>query len=243
MVAATTCLLLSHILSCFSDRLWDFAFPILLVRFHPEQALFVAALYTLSGQCATFFLATRLGLELDAARDRFSAVRTALVLQNGSTVMLSLSLVWLKGGTLLFLNVAVLSAVSSLASMAERITTTQEWAPVLMENKPQAERLMLNARLRQVYLVTKICAPFLVGVVIGLMTPFRALLFVCGWNVISCLAEMQILWGIWRGNAVLRVKRNPSNEMLADSATSRRGPCSFALLVHSHIRLFTFCSG
>ncbi len=197
-------LLLSHSLSCFSDRLWDFAFPVLLARFHPDHALFVAALYSLSGQCATFFLAALLGVALDASPNRLAFVSAALALQNGATVLLSLAVLRLEAGAPLFACVGLLSAVSSLASMTERVTVTQEWAPVLTRGQGEAQRLAFNARLRQVYLVTKIGAPAAVGLALGLLAPVAVLLLVCGWNVVSCAGELSLLRGLWRDHPELR---------------------------------------
>jgi hypothetical protein len=205
-------LLLSHSLSCFSDRLWDFAFPVLLARFHPEHALFVAALCSLSGQCATFFLCTLLGQALDASKNQLSFVSTALALQNGSTVLLSLSLLLLNDGAWLYLCAAALSVISSLASLTERVIVEQEWAPVLMHSQSEARRLVFNAQLRQVYLVTKICAPVLVGLVVGFFSSLNALLFVCGWNG-SCVVEMRFLRGIWHENNELWIKETKKKRL------------------------------
>jgi iron-regulated transporter 1 len=222
-------LLLSHSLSCFSDRLWDFAFPVLLARFHPEHALFVAALYSLSGQCATFFLAALLGSALDASRSRLTFVSAALAVQNGATVLLSLAVLRLEAGPPLYACVALLSAASSLASMTERVMVTQEWAPALTRGQAEALRLAFNARLRQVYLVTKIGAPAAVGLAMGLLSPVAVLALVCGWNVVSCAAELALLRALWLGNSALRESPGKSE---AAAATAPWGAAVGSFIRH-----------
>ncbi len=191
-------LLLSHGLSSFSDRLWDFAFPVICSLVNPQKALFLAALYTLSGQCATFLFSARLGATLDAPHDSMSFVTTALLFQNASTVALSASLMLLSNSEgnnwVLYASVALFSVVSSLSSAAEKISVTLEWAPALLRHHLESERVAFNSSLRQAYLLTKICAPLLAGVVIGASrSATGALLFVCGWNVCSCGAELALL--------------------------------------------------
>lgn len=188
-------LLLSHGLSSFSDRLWDFVFPLLLAALvEPKNAVFLAAVYTLSGQCATLPFSARIGATLAAHPLTF--VTIALLLQNLSTVALSATLVLLGAGNVwvVAVPVALLSAVSSLASAAEKISITHEWAPALLRNHAESQRVTFNASLRQAYLVTKIVAPLMAGVAIGASRSTRgALLFVCGWNVCSCVVELALL--------------------------------------------------
>ncbi len=194
-------LLVSHALSSFSDRLWDFAFPVICALVNPHNALFLAALYSLSGQSATFLLSARLGAVLDAAHVSLGFVTVALLLQNASTVALSAALMLLSSGAaqyqwsdwLLAAIVVLFSVVSSLSSAAAKISVTLEWAPAL-QRPIEAECVSFNAHLRQAYLLTKIGAPLLAGAVISSSrSATLALAIVCGWNVCSCVVEIALL--------------------------------------------------
>ncbi len=210
-------LLLSHTLSSFSDRLWDFAFPLLLAALvEPKHALVLAAMYTMSGQCATFLFSSLLGATLDAPHHGLTFLTAALLLQNLSTVALSAALVLLSAGNVWVLSVpvALLSAVSSLASAAEKISITQEWAPALLRKAlpKDVQRVTFNASLRQAYLGTKIVAPLVAGVALGASrSTHGALLFVCGWNVCSCVVELALLRRIHSMVPELRVFKEPAS--------------------------------
>ena len=210
-------LLLAHSLSSFSDRLWDFGFPVLLAQANPARAVFVAALFSLSGQFSSFLLAAPLGLLLDRVQSRLQLVAVALFCQNGATLVLSLAVALLDHDGLLFSALIVIfSCVSTLASIAERVTITQEWAPLLLLGKNEVQRVEFNAHIRQVYLVTKICAPVVAGFAIGLLpSQFAALLFICGWNIISCVVELTLL--TWVGSALPKKKKTLTPTKKADS--------------------------
>ena len=145
-------LLLSHGLASFSDRLWDFAFPLIAARVAPKDAFFIAALYALTGQCATFFFSGCLGRLMDQSTNRLNAMTVALLVQNVSTVGLSLALLFLTRISLsaFYCTIALLSASSSLSSASSNILVTHEWTPLLMDHRAESARVAFNGHLRQV---------------------------------------------------------------------------------------------
>jgi hypothetical protein len=98
---------------------------------------------------------------------------------------------------------------------------------VLIRHLSDAERIGFNARLRQVYLVTKICAPTMAGIVIGLLSSISALIFVCAWNIVSCVIELSILKDIWWKTTELQVKKESQEPNKEPLLSSLQGLCFF----------------
>ncbi len=220
-------------LSCFSDRLWDFGFPILLASSDPTHALFVAALVMLSSQVASFIFSPHLGLLLEGS-DKFKALCFAVVGQNGSTVVLSTALIMSEYNWFFYVLTAFFSSAATLSSTCERVILTQEWAPLLMEGKSDVEMAAYNARIRQVYLVTKIVAPLVAGSTFSVLSSTVAsLAFICGWNVVSCILELYLLHDIWKALPKLQQKKKNSSPATSDVDDSRSKSSSSAAAASS----------
>lgn len=220
-------LLVGLSLSSFSDRLWDFGFPVLLAQADPENALFVAALVLIISQSSSFVLAAPLGALLEyAGENKFNVVRWAVLVQNGATVVLSAALMVTHKGNWVFWGMTALFAcLSTLASTAERVTVTQEWVPNLLAEKSEVERAGYNAHIRQVYLLAKIVAPLVAGAAFSVLSFEGSLLFICGWNVVSCVMELAFMRSVWSemaSNAAPAAKKGgaPSSSSSSSSAAS-----------------------
>ena len=191
-----------HALSCWSDRLWDFAFPALAAMAGEEEggrgasSAHIPAVFTLVRQLATLGLAGRLGSALDGTRGKMWWARAAIVGQNGAVVLLTLAMMHLRDQWLLAAVVG-LGCLASVSSLLFHALVSFDWIRVIAATPD--ERLVINARVRQVYLSTKILAPLGVAVVVSTTSsPLAALKIVCVWNVISGVLELAGLEKLYR---------------------------------------------
>ena len=203
-------LLFAHAFSCFSDRLWDFAFPLCLgAIWSPHEASLLAAVSVFAGQGATFALSSKVGSELDAARSLWQPVKWALFIQNGCTVVLAAlfagpGLFGRHNSTSVLCGALLLVApLQALAALVCKVELTQSWPAVLQRQASvsDADRAHFNASLRRIYLFTNIAAPLLAGLLLAVLSGRVALAVVCGWNCLSFVAEYALLRRVWFANA------------------------------------------
>eukprot|EP00058_Branchiostoma_floridae_P023337 XP_002608827.1 hypothetical protein BRAFLDRAFT_125612 [Branchiostoma floridae] len=172
-------------LSTWGDRMWSFAVALFLIELSPGS-LRLTAVYGFSKSCAVLLLGAVIGDWVDRTA-RLTAVRIALVVQNGSVVLcsvvLALTLIYraeienLQGGWLMtFCQVVLitLAVVAILAGQATRICLNKDWV-VVIAGGDKEKLAKLNAAMRRIDLCSKILAPVVVAQIMTFVSIVPAL--------------------------------------------------------------------
>jgi len=216
-------LLLSRFLTRSGDQAWDFAVPLILLRLYPGQ-IRVAAIYYLIIRVATSLLIPQLASTIDRV-NRMTAARLGILLQLVGVA---------AGGLIIFLNphhfaiayspleradylnlayLTIAGILSSLGSSLMDISIANDLVPSAFDKEALPA---INARLRQVDLLTEIGAPVLTGFILLLSAPTIPLLgfyVIALWNVLSFLPEYSLLSSIFRTRPDLndKISRSDTN--------------------------------
>ncbi len=133
-------LFMSHFLSAWGDRLWEFGLILFLATIYPDTLLYVG-LVGFAENLACILLAIRVGHAIDRW-PRLYTMRCALLFQNGSIIVGSICLLRLLYTTDRGLNgflYAVLVIAASLARIGSQmgdIAIEKDWVVVIAENNP-----------------------------------------------------------------------------------------------------------
>ena len=179
-------LYLSHALSAFGDRMWQFAIPILFMEIW-DDSLLPAALFALVTNCATFLAMAHVGKWVDRS-PRMALMRTSLLGQNAAiatSCLLLYSLVYLaKDGAeavnadvgvawtlevkLCFGMIVACSAVGELMGNAGTLALERDWVVVLAAGDQPALAAM-NSTMRRIDLLCKLLAPLGFGLLMQVL--------------------------------------------------------------------------
>ncbi|CAH1238033.1 SLC40A1 [Branchiostoma lanceolatum] len=209
-------------LSTWGDRMWSFAVALFLIDLSPGS-LRLTAVYGFSKSCAVLLLGAIIGDWIDRTA-RLTAVRIALVVQNGSVVLcsvvLSLTLVYrtqienLQGGWVMTLCQAVLimiAVVAILAGQATRICLNKDWV-VVIAGGDKEKLAKLNAAMRRIDLCSKILAPVVVAQIMTFVSMLVGAMFIAGWNMVSMAIEYYLYHRVYVSVPALAVKEKKGEE-------------------------------
>jgi iron-regulated transporter 1 len=182
----------SHILSTWNSRLFEAGVVYFLAAIFPDDLLPVSV-YALSRNVAAIILAAPVGHAIDR-RNRLSVIRASIMAQRVA-VAASCVLFWLmldkrvgfptlKG---LFAVTVVLACVEKLAAGANLVSVERDWVVVITEGN-EAERRVMNARMRRIDLFCKLVGPLTVAL-IATGSVLAAIWSTLGMNVASVLVE------------------------------------------------------
>jgi iron-regulated transporter 1 len=177
-------LYLSHALSAFGDRMWQFAIPILFMEIW-DDSLLPAALFALVTNCATFLLMAHVGKWVDRS-PRMALMRISLLGQNAAiatSCLLLYSLVylakpeavnadvgvaWTLEVKLCFGMIVACSAVGELMGNAGTLALERDWVVVLAAGDQPALAAM-NSTMRRIDLLCKLLAPLGFGLLMQVL--------------------------------------------------------------------------
>ncbi|KAI1172019.1 hypothetical protein F4777DRAFT_26231 [Nemania sp. FL0916] len=153
-------LYLSHFLSTWNSRVFEFAATLFLAAVYPNTLLQVS-IYALVRSAAAIIFSRALGLLIDR-RGRLAVVRLSIV-GRGLAVSASCAIFWVllaavtggKTRTALFAVAIILAAVEKLSSVANLVAVERDWVVVITEGNA-ASRQLLNARMRRIDLICKL---------------------------------------------------------------------------------------
>jgi len=193
-------LYLSHFLSAWGDRMWEFASALLLISIWPDTLL-LAALFGLGESSAVVFMGPLVGDWVDS-NDRLRVVRKSLIVANGSVVLATiliaiiLALDYNQHDHRLFgvlVAMLIISGMASkLGSLASTLAVEKEWVKILCEG--DSEMLAeTNARMRRIDLICKLVAPIFVGLIMTGSGPMTGTIVIGLWNFVSMFPEYIVL--------------------------------------------------
>jgi iron-regulated transporter 1 len=209
-------LYLSHTLSTWNARTFEFSAVIFLASVFPST-LFYASSYALFRSLAAFLFSSKVGQLVDT-RERLWVVRQSIVWQRISVACSCLILVILlrlrasanvgvdgkdvRGVSMQMLVwfgvCVVLACVEKLAFVGNTVAVERDWA-VVVANSLHVPREELNSAMRQIDLVCKLVAPVVISLVEGWWTE-GAVWVVFGQNALSVIfVRVYLGWGCWEG--------------------------------------------
>ncbi|KAK8143672.1 hypothetical protein G3M48_006896 [Beauveria asiatica] len=171
-------LYLSHTLSTWNARLFEFGAVLFLASLFPTTLL-PMSVYALARGLAAVALAHPVGAWIDGG-DRLAVVRASIVLQR-LPVAASCSILWLlerRMATLtprivvgLMVLLCALAGVEKVAAMANTIAVERDWV-VVVTREDDAWRRVINARMRRIDLLCKLLGPLAISIIATVSTRF-----------------------------------------------------------------------
>ncbi len=186
-------LYVSHFLSTWNSRVFEFGAVLFLARIFPGTLL-PSSVYALVRAASAICFAPLVGQYVDQG-DRLKVVRLSIVGQRGA-VMLSCLGFWALSTHILdfpgfkpFLiaTLVLLACVEKLCSICSTIAIERDWIVVVAENF-QCGLEVLNSQMRRIDLLCKLVGPLTIALVDGYSTTI-AIVAVLGMNASSVLIE------------------------------------------------------
>ncbi|KAM4561563.1 solute carrier family 40 member 1 [Fundulus diaphanus] len=207
---------MSHALSTWGDRMWNFAVAVFLVELY-GNSLLLTAVYGLVVAGSVLLLGANIGNWVDR-NPRLKVAQTSLLVQNSCVIVCGVllmlvfhfkgQLVELYDGWILttcYILVISIANIANLASTATSITIQRDWVVVVAG--PDSSTLAdMNATVRIIDQLTNILAPMLVGQIMAFGSHFIGCGFISGWNLCSMCVEYALLWKVYQKTPALAVK-------------------------------------
>ncbi|KAK1146231.1 hypothetical protein N8T08_003321 [Aspergillus melleus] len=173
--AVTRRIYISHFLSTWNSRVFEFGSILYLASIFPHTLL-PMSVYALARGIAAILLAPVVGHYIDTG-NRLAVVRFSIVVQR-VVVAASCAVFWiLARGDLnlralmpwLLTLLALLACVEKLCSVLNMVSVEKDWVVVVAEGNDLALRA-LNSQMRRIDLICKLVGPLIIGLVDGLST-------------------------------------------------------------------------
>ncbi|ODM98129.1 Solute carrier family 40 member 1 [Orchesella cincta] len=207
---------LSHALSAWGDRMWDFAVGLYMVILFPDSLLLTAVLgFSISLAVTTF--GGPLGTWIDKTK-RITSATVSIIVQNAAVILGSTALaltfafsdeiqqVW-NGSlqTLIYAFIIFVSVIAKLASVTSDIAIERDWIVILTDGD-ESSLATMNSVMRTIDLTTKILAPLAIGTLLTYWSQMSGAIFIAIWNLISGFVEIYLLVIIYGDIPQLRLK-------------------------------------
>lgn len=208
-------LYVSHFLSTWNSRVFEFGAVLFLARIFPGTLL-PSSIYALVRAASAMCFATFAGRCVDQG-DRLNVVRLSIIGQRGAVItsclgFWALSTAYLRFSgfqPLLTTMLAFLACVEKLYSIMNIIAIERDWVVVIAEDS-QGGLEVLNSQMRRIDLVCKLIGPLAIGLVDGYSTNI-AIVSVLGMNVSSVLAEYYAIATVYHMVPALQARRAVPN--------------------------------
>ncbi|EED17365.1 iron-regulated transporter, putative [Talaromyces stipitatus ATCC 10500] len=209
-------LYISHFLSTWNSRLFEFGSVLFLASIYP-QTLLPMSVYALVRSGAAIVFSQALGFWIDRG-ERLATVQTSIVGQRlavaGSCVIFGLLQQEndiIRGGKVkdgLFAVTVVLACVEKLCSVLNTVSIERDWIVVITEGNEGVRRVM-NARMRRIDLFCKLVGPLTISLVASAST-LIAIRVTFAMSVASVLVEVLCIAQVYK--AFPQLRRNEVDE-------------------------------
>ncbi|KAF2638274.1 iron transporter [Massarina eburnea CBS 473.64] len=213
-------LYLSHTLSTWNARTFEFGAVIFLARIFPGT-LFYASCYALFRSFAATLFSSYIGTLVDT-RSRLWAVRQSIIYQRFPVASSCLILlVLLKSTEARFQTIGwfglcvALACIEKLAFVGNTVAVERDWA-VVIAGVLNVKREDLNSGMRRIDLVCKLVAPLGISLVDGYSTKV-AIWVVFGQNALSIMFEYFAIAQVY--NAVPELAQRKTSEPISATST------------------------
>ncbi|KAJ5757626.1 uncharacterized protein N7511_006320 [Penicillium nucicola] len=213
-----TRLYISHTLSAWNSRMFEFGAVLFLASIFPDTLLYVS-IYALVRALSAVAFSPWLGAWVDRS-DRLVALRYSIVWQRIPVAVSCLCFVVLlttesRTITLLLFGVqGLLACLEKVAATANTVAVERDWAIVISDNI-NVPRQKLNASMRRIDLFCKLLAPVFISLVDSLKTKY-AIWTVFGLNCASVAVEYMAIAQVYRAVPALKKQITASNTLDAD---------------------------
>eukprot|EP01026_Neomeris_dumetosa_P000523 TRINITY_DN10131_c0_g1_i1.p1 TRINITY_DN10131_c0_g1~~TRINITY_DN10131_c0_g1_i1.p1 ORF type:complete len:295 (+),score=30.00 TRINITY_DN10131_c0_g1_i1:102-986(+) len=189
------CLYVSHLLSSFGERAWDFMAGLLLLQLGNNSLRFVAAL-GLSEGISGFILGPYIGHYIDRCRDRYKVACQLYILQNAGILLACIMALFglhVESLRLVFsIGLIFFSVCGRLGLQGSIISVARDWTKALFFSDPEA-LAKLNSGMMAVDLTCLLVAPILSGALMGFLGDSAAVVFLGGYNALVWIIEVVTL--------------------------------------------------
>ncbi|KAJ3755648.1 iron-regulated transporter [Lentinula raphanica] len=211
-------LYVSHFLSTWNSRVFEFGAVLYLAKIYPATLL-PMSVYALARAASAILLSPVIGRYIDSA-DRLHVVRLSIVFQRiavslSCLVFLSLIVNWrwtqyLGSGNLVIL--AILACVEKLCSIMNLVSIEKDWV-VVIAGENESNLTALNSQMRRIDLICKLAGPFAIAIIDGFSTQL-AILINLGMNSGSIIIEYYTIAKVYNIVPALREpKMSPFNDV------------------------------
>eukprot|EP00047_Mylnosiga_fluctuans_P024533 m.163286 g.163286 ORF g.163286 m.163286 type:complete len:533 (+) comp9876_c0_seq8:24-1622(+) len=217
-----TRLYVSHFLSKWGDRMWEFAIALLLIEIW-QDSLLMAAIYGLTSTMAIVLLGSVVGHYVDT-HARLSAVRWSVFLQNAAILVCMITTVSIisVGDTMsagaYYFCIAVIMGTAATADVGALIGTLaveRDWVKVVTAGDSEL-LARTSAILRRIDLTCQLVAPLVVGLVMQFTGSATATgktmgaLLIGGWNLVAMVPEYLLLIRVYNSYPALQAPKQPT---------------------------------
>eukprot|EP00035_Acanthoeca_spectabilis_P025979 m.460755 g.460755 ORF g.460755 m.460755 type:complete len:659 (-) comp22129_c0_seq1:23-1999(-) len=207
-------LYISHGLSAWGDRMWEFAIALLLISIWPGSLLLVA-LFGFTEAISVVLAGPVIGDWVDTS-ERLAVVRISLVIGNGMVVLSAGVIGFLlrhetqHDGTFWMLVVLLLlgGSATRLASVATNLAVEKEWVKLICADDTDL-LAATNAGMRRIDLLCKLLAPICVGGLMAALGPLAGCILIGLWHCVLLVPEYLILTWVYGSFSVLRKRKRP----------------------------------
>lgn len=209
-------LYVSHFLSTWNSRVFEFGAVLFLARITPGTLL-PSSVYALVRAASAVCFAPMVGQYVDQ-EDRLKAVRLSVVGQRGAVILSCLGFWALSTDLLdfpgfrpcLIAMLILLACVEKLCSICSTIAIERDWVVVVAESF-QCGLEALNSQMRRIDLVCKLVGPLTIALVYGYSTTI-AIVAVLGMNASSVLIEYFAIARVYHMIPALQARPVVSND-------------------------------
>ncbi|KAL9136262.1 MAG: hypothetical protein Q9175_002542, partial [Cornicularia normoerica] len=208
-------LYVSHFLSTWNSRVFEFGAVLFLARIFPGTLL-PSSIYALVRAASAIGFASLVGQFVDRG-DRLKVVRFSIVGQRGAVILSCLGFWALSTDTLdfqgfrplLIVMLVLLACVEKLCSIMNIIAIERDWIVVVAENS-QCGLEVLNSQMRRIDLVCKLVGPLAIALVDGYSTT-TAIVAVLSMSASSVLIEYFAIAKVYHMVSALQARPAVSN--------------------------------
>ncbi|KAE8349696.1 Ferroporti-1 [Aspergillus coremiiformis] len=160
-------LYISHSLSAWNSRMFEFGAVLFLASIYPDTLLY-ASIYALIRSLSAVLLSSWLGSVVDRS-NRLNAIRHSIIWQRLPVALSCACFMLLSTPSelpylppLLFGAVTLLACLEKLASAANTVAIERDWA-IVISDALQIPKQELNASMRRIDLICKLLAPIVIS--------------------------------------------------------------------------------
>jgi iron-regulated transporter 1 len=264
-------LYLSHALTSWTDRSFEFASYLLISRLY-TSSLLQSSVYGLTTTLAALVLSNQIGNWINIL-SRLNTFRVTLVMQKISIVVSTVLFHYLllpsqhnhsdnsdnsngdsslqKSTTsaLLYAVIIVLGCTLKLSFIGNSIAIEKDWAYIISEGHLE----VLLPTMRRIDLVCKTVSPILVGFLLAIPSPLVASVVICAWTTVSAVVEYILVSQIHRDVPALYIRAaapntpsTPTPPTLGEESNQEVDeavPVSFREYIHHKTFLITLSIG
>ena len=204
-------LLLSHTCTKLGSKAWEFATPLLLLRFSPNGGLIAPAIFGLAVFGLQFVMGPAVGQWMDHTA-RMPVVRRGIALQAvavvGAIGVFGLLCKYEKAGSggipwALLASMIGCGFVEAIGALISDVAVRKDWVATIWADGDQEELSSVNSAMARIDLLAESFGPLAAGVAIHLLGADAGFVAVASANVVTFAIELRLLSAVYAENEVL----------------------------------------